>query len=169
MATHQVSILGGQLKPDTTGDCFFEPFSIKATNDNFDHLVLIFNDTSTDVGVYGVFVVPQNYSTSPAIIPVWSATATTGNVRWQFNYRAIGGDDTESLDQTTFQETIEANDAAPSAIHERLTPSLSLTAGNLAAGDLVEFYLVREGSDTTNDTMSAAAMLHDLIFQYADA
>lgn len=169
MATHRIPILGAHTNPDTSGNCFFEPYSIKATNDNFAHLVLTFNDTSTDVGCYGVFDVPQNYVDSANIVIHWTSTATSGNVRWQFNYRAIGGDDTESLDQASFQESIEGNDAAPSAVNERMTTTLSLTDGNFSAGDTVEFYIVREGSDTGNDTISAAVTLHSILFEYADA
>jgi len=168
MATHQIPILGWQTRPDDSGDVFFEPYSVKATNDLWDYMVLIFNDTATRIGVRGSFIVPQNYVGSPVIKPLWTATAITGDVEWDFDYRAIGGDDTESLDQATAQESVNTNDTAPSAIHERMLPSLALTAGNLAAGDIVQYELFRDGTDA-GDTMAAAAILHELIFEYADA
>jgi hypothetical protein len=170
MATFQMSILGAASVPDATGRCFMEPYSIKATNDLFRHMVFVFNDPSSSEahGIYGVFLIPQNYVGTPRVYPVWTSTATSGNVKWDFDYRAIGGDDTESLDQNSFQQQLTVTDAAPSATNERNTPSLSLTAGNLAAGDTVEFYLTREDGGGV-DTMAAAATLHDLIFEYADA
>jgi len=171
MATHQISILGPATIPDTTGRCFVEPYTVKATNDLFAHLVIVFADPggAEEHGIYGVFTVPQNYSGSPVVIPVWTSTATSGNCRWEFSYRAVGGDDSESLDQATFQEEVQVTDAAPTATDRRLAPTgMALTAGNLAAGDTVEFYFKRL-DDSGTDTMAAAATLHELLFQYADA
>jgi len=168
MATHQIPILGWQARPDDSGDVFWEPASIKQTNGLWNYGVWIFNDTANRNGLYGAFIVPQNYVGSPAVKPLWTSTGITGDVEWDFDMRAIGGDDTESLDQATAQESVNTNDTAPSAIHERMLPSLALTAGNLAAGDLVQFGLFRDGTDA-GDTMAAAAILHELIFEYADA
>ncbi|KKL73892.1 hypothetical protein LCGC14_2070340 [marine sediment metagenome] len=175
MATHQISILGATTKPDTSGKVWMEPYSILATNDVWQHNIFRFDQDgnnnaqiSTRVGVYGIFTVPQNYVGSPIIIPVWTATVITGNCVWDFDYRAIGGNDTESLDQATAQESVTVTDAAPSAAHERLTPSLSPTAGNFAAGNTVEFLLVVDGTDAS-DTLAGARLLHNLIFQYGDA
>ncbi len=168
MATLELSILNG-LKPDTSGDVFYEPYSIKATNDVFDHLVLIFNPaTATRLLAHGLFHVPQNYVGTAVIVPVWTSTATTGNAVFDFQYRAISGNDTESLDQATVQETVTVTDAAPSAAHERLIPTMSLTSANLTAGDTVEFAIVFDDVDASN-TIASAAILHDLIFRYSDA
>lgn len=169
MATIRREILGPNTLPDTTGDVFAEPYSIKATNARWENLVFIFNDTSTDLALFGVFEVPEDYVGSSQIIVRWTSTAILGDVRWQFNYRAVGGDDTESLDQATAQETVEINDTAPSAIHERMVATLTLTAGNFSAGDTVEFDLTREGSDTVNDDMAAAAIVFTVLFEYSDA
>lgn len=168
MATHQISILAG-LRPDTTGRAFFEPYDVKATNDMFRHMVGVLNDPAASQahGFYGRFLVPQNYVGSPVIRPVWTSTAVTGNCKLDFDYRAIGGDDAESLDQTTFQENLTVTDVAPSAANERNVPSMAMTAANLAAGDTVEFFFTREDGSGV-DTMAAAATLHDLIFQYTD-
>lgn len=170
MATHIVSCMGAGTVPDATGSCFFNTFDQTATNDVFKHLVAQFIDptsTGEQFGIYGTFEVPQNYVGTAVIIPRWTSSATTGNARFEFSYRAIGGDDTESLDQTTFQETVIVTDAAPSAAFERNTPSMALTSGNLAAGDTVEWYFTRKADG--NDTIAAAVTLHDLGFSYADA
>lgn len=169
MATHRIPILGANTSPDATGSVFFEPYSVKATNDVWRHLVLVFNDTSTRIGVYGVFAVPQNYVGTAKIVAVWTATATTGNVKWEIDYRAISGNDTESLDQTGNVESAGVQDAAPGAAHRRLEASITLTSANFAVGDTVEFFFVRDGAETANDTMAAAAILHELFFEYADA
>lgn len=168
MATHRLSILGWQTRPDDTGDVFFEPYSIKATNDQWQHLVLVMNDTATRNGIYGVFDVPQNYVGTANLIVVWTSTATSGDIEADFDYRAVGGNDTESLDQAGTQESVNSNDTAPSAAHERMELSIALTDGNFSAGDTVEFFFPRDGTDA-GDTMAAAALIFGLFFEYADA
>ncbi len=167
MATHRIPILAG-ASPDNSGDVFSEPYSVKATNGLWDYPVWVFNDTATRIGLRGKFDVPQNYVGTAKIIVHWTSTAVTGDVEWDFDYRAIGGDDTESLDQATAQETVNINDTAPSAVNERMTATLTLTAANLAAGDTAQFELFRDGTDA-GDTLAAAVTVHDVLFEYADA
>ena len=120
MATHRISILNWATVPDTSGNVYMEPYNILATNDIWDRLVTIFRDTATRIGLPGGFTVPKNYVGTAKIIVVWTATATTGDVVWDFDYRAVGGNDTESLDQTGTQESVTVTDTAPTAIHNRL-------------------------------------------------
>ena len=84
MATHRIPILNTSTIPDDSGDVFFEPYDVKATNDVWKYLVLIFNVGSARDGVRGKFDVPQNYVGSPNIIVVWTSTATSGDVEWDF-------------------------------------------------------------------------------------
>lgn len=173
MATIRKPILGHATKPDAGGECFQEPYSILATNDVWDHLVWRFGSDNTAQpttrhGIYGLFEVPQDYVDTANIVIVWTATLTSGNVVWDFDYRAVGGNDTESLDQSGTQESVSGTDAAPSAAHERLEVTIALTDGNLAAGDTVEFYLPRDGADAS-DTMAGSALLFEAFFEYADA
>lgn len=167
MATHRLPIMGWQTRPDDTGDAFFEPYSIKATNDQWQNIVLILNDSGTRIGIYGVFEVPQAYVDTANLVIVWTSTATSGDVEYDFDYRAVGGNDTESLDQSGTQETVNSNDTAPSAAHERMELSIALTDGNFAAGDTVEFLFVRDGTDA-GDTIAAAVIIFGLFFEYSD-
>jgi putative transposon-encoded protein len=160
--------LGWQTVSDTTGSVFIEPYPIKATNDLWDHLITVFADTATRIGVYGAFTVPKNYVGTAQLVIVWTTTAITGDVEWDFDYRAVGGDDAESFDQTGTQESVNLNDTAPSAAHERMVCTINLTSGNLAADDVVEYFLARDGTDA-GDTIAAAVMLFEAYFQYADA
>lgn len=119
-------------------------------------------------GLHGQFTVPQNYVTTAVIIPVWTSTAITGNCRWRFTYRSVGGDDTTSLDQTGNEEQVSLTDAAPGAALRRMTPTgLALTSANFAVGETVE-YLFERNDDSATDTMAADAILVDLLFQYSD-
>jgi hypothetical protein len=168
MATHRLPILGFPTVPDASGDVFFEPYTVKATNDVWGRLVAIFNDTATRIGLRGGFTVPKNYVDSANLVIVWTSTATSGDVEWDFDYRAVGGDDTESLDQAGTQESVNANDTAPSAAHERMEISIALTDGNFAVDDEVEFELFRDGTDG-GDGMAAAGIVFGVFFEYADA
>jgi len=170
MATHRIPILGPATLPDASGDVFFEPVTIKATNDFFKGLVLVFNDSGNDDECFGRFHVPQNYVGSANLVIVWTTTAITGDVEWGFAYRAVGGNDTESLDQATAQESLLSgnNDTAPSAVNERMEYVISLTDGNFAAGDDVQFIFSREGADG-GDTLAAAVRVYGLYFEYSDA
>ena len=81
---------------------------------------------------------------------------------------AITGNDTESLDQTGNIESVNSNDTAPGAANRRLEFQINLTSANLAANDTLEFTLFRDGTDA-GDTMAAAAILVDVLLEYADA
>jgi hypothetical protein len=172
MATIVIPILGISTYPDNSGECWLEPYGILASNDAWNYGVFRFGASNAAQptvrhGLYGQFRVPQNYVTSAVIVPVWTATVTTGDVVWDFDYRTVGGDDTTSLDQAGVEESVSVTDASPTAAHRRLTASLSLTSGNLAAGETVQFYLARDGTDAS-DTMAGSAILHGLYFQYSD-
>lgn len=168
MATQRINVLGANTVPDSSGNVWLEPFTIAATNDAWANLVARFKDSGTKDKLYGVFEVPQNYVGSAKIYPIWTSSATSGNVVWEFGYRTVGGDDTTSLDQSGTEETATVTDAAPTAAFRRLTPSISPTAGNFSAGETVEFYIARDGS-SGSDTMAADALLFSLDFEYADA
>lgn len=168
MATYRVPIIGHHTLPDTSGSVFFEPFPVKASNDRWKLGCWIFNDTSTRLELYSGFTVPKNYVGTAKVIIVWTTSATTGNAVWDFDYRAVGGNDAESLDQTTQDETVTVTDAAPGAAYRRLETSITLTAGNFAADDTVEYLIARDGADGS-ETLAAAAILWDVYFEYADA
>lgn len=167
MATIRQSILGFATVPDNAGEVFFESYTIKATNDVFPQLVLVFNDTTSRKGVRGSFNVPANYVGNAKIIVVWTSAATSGDVEWDFDYRAVGGNDAESLDQATVQESVNQGDTAPTSTDLRLEAQLALTSANFAVNDTVAFELFRDGSDA-GDTMAAAATVHDVLFEYTD-
>jgi hypothetical protein len=161
-----MDVLPSVLPDDNNGR--WQDLSTLGTNDHWAHPVYVFDNTATKDEAHGSFTVPKNYVGTANIIPVWSTTATSGDVEWDFEYRAVGGNDTESLDQATAQESVNSNDTAPSAAHERMEISISLTDGNFAADDTVQFRIGRDGTDA-GDTIAAAVYLVGLLFEYADA
>lgn len=168
MATIRYPILGAFTLPDGSGDVFFEPSSIKLTSDLYPALVLVFNNTANKDSLFGRFHVPQNYVSAPAIKIEWFAANTTASVAavWDFDYRAIAiGEDG---DPTTHQESLTVTETAPTTAWLTVLSSLAMTAGNLAAGDTLDFILSRDGADA-NDDMLFAALVRGLYFQYSDA
>ena len=175
MATHRIPIFGFGTLPDNSGKVWSESYDVLATNDVWDRLIWRFDEDgnnnaqlSTRVGIKGGFTVPKNYVGTAKIIVVWTSTVTTGDIEFDFDYRAVGGDDTESLDQAGTQESVNLNDTAPSAAHERMEVALALTSANLAVDDEVLFELFMDGTDA-GDTLAGARLVFAVLFEYADA
>ena len=167
MALHRLPILTANLKPDEGGFVFPEPYSVKATNKNWKHFGFIFEDSGTRDELSGLFTVPKGYVQAAQIVLAWTSIVTAGVLGWEFDYRAVGGDDAESYDQATAQETVLLTDNAPTAANNRLVVLASLTDGNFAADDDVEFGLFRNKSGSL-DTLVGAAIMKRLLFQYSD-
>jgi hypothetical protein len=166
MATHRIPILGPATVPDASGNVWPELASLTQTNDRYPQIVWRFKDSATKDTLGGTFIVPQNYVGTAKVYVYWTSTATSGNVVWGFDYTSIGGDDAESLDPSADQESLTVTDAAPTASQRLLQASVTLTAGNLAGGDLLQFIVSRVG--TGADTMAADAVLYAAVFEYAD-
>jgi len=168
MPLHRIPILGLNTKPDSSGNVFPEPYSVKATNKLWRHYAFIFNQSSSRDGLAGMFTVPKGYVDTANLVIVWTTTVTSGVVLWECDYRAVGGDDAESLDQSTPQEAVSQTDNAPTAVNNRLELIIPLTDGNFAPDDDVEFEIFRK-QDGSLDTLAAAAILKRSFFQYSDA
>jgi hypothetical protein len=167
MATHDIPILWNAGIPDTSGNVFAIPMSIDRTTAPWRAYTVCFKDSGTRIGWHGRFRVPQNYIGTAIILVEWATSATTGDVVWDFDYRAIGGDDTESTNQAGTQEAVTVTDTAGSAAWEKVTPTMSLTSTNLAANDEVYWTLFRDGVQAA-DTLAAAAFVDDLVFRFND-
>lgn len=162
MATHRMPV---QLSVPGSSDVFFDSSVNRDSNDRFAHELIVFRDTATKIGIGGQFVVPKNYVGTPKIILIWRANATTGNVVWDFDYRAIAN--AESLDPSTDQEAATVTTGTSATAHNRQESAIALTAANLAADDIVLFNLSRDGA--ASDTMAADALVEEVLFEWADA
>lgn len=167
MATHRLSIIGHALAIDgALGEVFFEPWAVDAGTPLHDTLVLNFSATSTKDEIHGSFMVPENYVGTPLIRVLWTSAATTNDVVWDFDYNAVT--DTESMDPGAVDQAVTVTTTVDGTANDLNTSDLSLTASNFAAGDIVQFSLARDQSDSA-DTMANDAIVHDVLFQYADA
>jgi len=169
MATHRISIITAFTKPDNNGNTIFEPAAINfGSNDRYNHMLLAFKSQTAKEGIAGKFTVPKNYVGSANLIVVWSTTAVAGDVDWEFNYTAVGGDAAESLDPAADQEApADAVDTASGTARQRQSVTIALTSGNLAADDEVLFNFFRDAA-AAGDTLAATAYLFALLFEYAD-
>lgn len=167
MATHRISIFG-RMMPDTSGNCWFEPASItQPTNDRYPQMVAIFKDNSTKAGFGGNFRIPKNYNTTPKVYVLWTSTATSGNAVFDFDYTAVAKTG-ESVDPAADQESLTVTTAAPGTTQLTLESSMSLTAGNLAIDDLVQFKISRDASDAADTITGVNLACYDVVFEYSD-
>jgi putative transposon-encoded protein len=165
MATHRLFIPATAFLPDTSGNCYPKPSSIDDTNDRFPHEILAFKDSGTRVGASAAFVVPKNYVGTPKGYVVWKSTATSGDVVWDVDTKAIA--DGESLDPTTDDDaqTVTATTPATARLRE---DSVVTFSGTYAADDAVLVSVYRDGVQAA-DTLATEALVEGFLFEYADA
>lgn len=145
---------------DTTGGTYWEPFDVKATNDRWLFGSIWFDDGSNAKRVDDIVRIPPGIGTITAasIKGCWTTGITTGNVVFDFDYRAVSGDNLESLDQFGVSESVTVTKSAPGAAFRKMDFSISLTASNFEAGDLIECSLGRDLSDA-NDTLAGSCTI----------
>ena len=173
MATHRIPILGFATRPDDTGQCWFEPSELTFGSNDLARQFMLRLGASNSAqptvkhGIYGVVRVPKNYVAAPVVAIEWTATLTSGDVVFDFDYTAIGGNDAETLDPSAWQESVTVTDTAPGTARRKLAATVALTAGNFAFDDIVPFFFGRDGV-AAGDTMAGAAWVAELTFEYAD-
>jgi len=168
MATHIVPILNDATHIDTSGNVYKEPAALNLqTNDRFPHMVYVFTDTGTRDKIGGLFRVPKNYVGTAKVGLVWATTATSGNARWEFDYKAIA--DGESSDPSADDESVGSTVVAPGTARLYKVTEISLTSANIVADDHVQFAIARDGAEAgPADTIAASIYLAYAYFSYAD-
>lgn len=130
--------------------------------------VWVFPDNgSTKVGIHGSFRVPTDINpVSPVFATVdWSAVVNTGDVVFFFHYNHVTSGN--SFKETTWEEELEQDDAAPATTGHivQTTVSLGLTP---VAGALVQYYFGVAG-DNVNCDLGSDALIIDAGFEYTKA
>lgn len=170
MATIHKNILGTTCLPDTSGKVYMEPTALNfQSNDRYPNMCWVFAvQTAARIKLGVGFEVPQDYVGTAKIGLIWASTANTGKVVWEVDYTAIAS--SETADPSADQESTTSTGTTVDATAKDLNVTeISLTSANLAAGDWVMMSIVRDGLDTTNDTMNASAYLLGAYFSYANA
>jgi hypothetical protein len=163
--TLYLPILGHGTLPGA--NVYQEPAAVNLqANDRYGHLVWVFPDTATKDVLGGTFRVPNNYVGTPVLDALWATTGTSGNVLWDFDYKAIA--DGESSDPSADDENATSgNIAVPGTARLYKLTSITLSA-NFAAQDLVQFHFGRDGVNESSG-VAASVYLAGLWFKYNDA
>lgn len=167
MATFRLPIMNANLKPDSSGTCYFDRMENQHdfSNDR-EELCLVFEDPgANDYGCYGVFHVPQNYAsagTEKIIIRLVVDAAISGNTL-QFGYTDLALASGESADAAYGSEvTGSLTSATAEYVYE-----ISITLGTTyAIGDDVFFHLYRDGG---TDDWTGVALVTGIFFEYQDS
>ena len=171
MTQFRLPILNWSTRPDDSGDSYFEPYDILATNDIVRRMILRMGrnnaaEPSVKSGVYGSFVVPRNYlqTPDPVVIVDWTSTVSSGNVVFQFEFAIAAGDDA-GLDPAGWSSVYRVTQNVGGA-NWRKTAGIAISPGNWFSVDtLVNFYFTRLGTDAA-DNKPGSALVFDLAFQY---
>jgi hypothetical protein len=165
MATVIADVFGALQLPDTSGNVWAEPAALTQTNDRYPQLLWRYKDTGTKISVGFRFIVPNDYVGSPVFGLVWTSTATSGDVVWDLDYSCAAR--TASLDPSADEEALTVTSTAPGSSQTGVSPTVSATAANLSAGQVIQGSLSRDGA-SGSDTMAADAVLYGFYFQYAN-
>ena len=129
-------------------------------------------DGGADEGVYGTFEVPENYVGTPKlrIRGILDGAPGAGD-DLGFGFRKRASTDNEAADGTfdaeqTTQNTDIGSTGTNHSDEDNYVADITLTAGDYAAGDEVNFYLFIDSSGTT---YAGNFLLRSLDFVYNDA
>lgn len=164
MATVIADVFGALQLPDTSGNIWAEPASITQTNDLYPQMIWRYKDSGTKISVGFRFIVPNDYAGSPVFGLVWTSTATSGDVVWDLDYVCAAR--TATLDPAATEEVLTVTSTAPGSSQTGVNPTMSATAANLSAGQVIMGSLSRDGA-SGSDTMAADAALYGFYFQYS--
>lgn len=158
------SILGAGTVPDNTAAVFIQPWSIPSTASIGKPMVVTFTDSTAKSSLHGEFAVPNNYtnSTQNAFLVFWMSTVTSGNRVWFVDYRAVAA--TESYASTSWQQSTSVTSATSTAVRRVVQATRSVSSGNFAANDVVQWALSVNGASTA-DTLSARSHVADVLFR----
>lgn len=173
MATHRISVLGGNLVPDsgvpidTIGNQITEATAPSIGT----QLCYVMADGGADEGVYFDFFVPKNYVGTPKLVVhaiLDGAPGASETLGYGFRKRAVA--DNESADGTyDAEETVSSTIGSGGSNHadeDLISLSITLTAGHYAVDDRVFGYLYIDASGTS---YTGNVLLIDALFEYADA
>ena len=169
MAIIYEPILNSTTNCGSSGDAFFQPYSINSTNDRFRYNILVFNNGASQEEIFGAFRVPSQYAGSACVVAEYTMTGATGSIVLAFNYRTVAsGISGQSFDQTGQTESTSAAFASPSAANLRREAVVPLTSGNFINGDKVQFELIRDPTHAT-DTAASPLLVHGVYFGYQNS
>jgi len=138
MATHEISILSAPSAPDGSGDIFFEPaetaMTLATAAFGTTLVMTMLAPTGANIGIYGSFTIPQNYSGTPVLV-IRGAIAQAASVLG-FGFQQVSRADSEAVDVAYEAEDVASNStwtgyAAEDMYEETITitPTAAYVAG----------------------------------------
>jgi len=156
--------------PDASGDVFMEPAESAMTLGTATlGTTLVFTmlaPTGSDIGIYGMFTIPQNYVDTPVLVirGVIAQAAST----LAFGFQQYSRAHSEILDAAYETQDLASNATWTGLVAEDVyEETITITpAAAYVAGDVVPFFFYR---DDSVDTQTGEFHLIDLFFRYNDA
>lgn len=167
-----IPLLGADYTPDpaAAGMVFFAELPSAEANWSTgvsSQLLLAFKNGSTFDSVFGSFVWPDDYSSTPTIKVPWTSDTLTNDVRWRIDTRLLTANDV--IDFTTWVDADKVTDVAPGTTGAKQVASITLTftGGVPAAGDSVFFEFGRDGTDAADTLADVAYVIpNGLVMNY---
>ena len=166
MATFHLDIGSESFTPDASGEVFPSKYSVKDTGTILDPVVMVYKNSGTKDGAAKSFIVPQNYVGTAKLIVYWNVNATSGNAIFDLSY--LTRSDAEDMGAAATDTTDTVTTTTDGTAFNLNTSTMTLTAGDFAAGDIVMVELFRDTANAS-DTLAADLMVHKIVFEYADA
>lgn len=141
--------------------------SAASFNTRNNHPIMDFDDASTESAIFTGFI-PQEYNVGSIVVSIYfTATATTGNVRWEVAVEHIGAD--QDLDSDGFATAIAQTQAIGGTSGVPAVVNITLTnagADSITAGDFYRLKISRDGANAA-DTMSGDAQVSLVVIKEA--
>lgn len=173
MATHRMSILGGEV-PDSTVplDLVSNQITAAAAPSVGNNLAYVLADGGADEGIRGRFTIPKNFVSGAKIVVkgiLDGAPSAGDDLAFGIRKRAVANneaaDGTYDAEQTAQNADIGST-GTNHANEDLFEISITLTDGDYAVDDEVFFYAYIDASGTT---YTGNFLLTDLQFEFADA
>lgn len=171
MATREWPMLNQSMTPDDSGNVWAAPISTELTLTNASAgkaIAIVLPAAATiaaDTGIYGSFVVPNDYVGSPVCVIKAILDGAPSTLVIAFGLQLGARADNEAWDAALGTENI-ASASSVSHVDEDVYVETITIADTLAAGDVVNFFFY---IDDSVHTYTGKVLLMDLIFQYSDA
>lgn len=172
MATHRKKCQIVNQDAGVSGDTVANQITSATAPSVGNQFCFVLADGGSDEGVYVKFSIPQNYVGSPVLVIrgiLDGAPSNGDDLGFGFRKRAVANN--ESADGTfdaeqTAQDTDIGSTGSAYSNEDLYEETITLTAGDYAAGDEVYGYVYIDASGTT---YAGNFLLTSVEFQYADA
>lgn len=125
-------------------------------------------DATTDECATWQFVVPDNYSSTPALKIKYSMTSATANeVEFEGAIMCVTPGDSADIGTASFSNVAVCSDTVPGTAGYLDTCTITLTDDSCAAGDIAFVVVSKDADDATSDDATGDTEIVGIEFDYA--